>query len=68
MDRVAIKTIPEDADNEARADFLKEAKAMAKIRHSHIVSMVGLCLDQDHNKYFLVLELMEGGDLLSYLR
>ena len=65
---VAVKTTKENAGQSDKDDFLKEAKAMAKIRHSHIVSMIGLCLDQDHNKYFLVLELMEGGDLLSYLR
>ena len=68
MHRVAIKTIPEDADNEARTDFIKEAKAMSKIRHSHIVSMIGLCQDLETDQYFLVLELMEGGDLLSFLR
>jgi hypothetical protein len=39
---------------------------MAKLKHDHIVRMIGLCLDGDQT--LLVLELMEGGDLLSYLR
>ena len=39
---------------------------MSNFKHKHIISLLGVCLDND--PYFLLLELMEGGDLLSYLR
>ena len=39
---------------------------MANFDHENIVKLIGICLDNDPN--FLILELMEGGDLLTYLR
>ena len=39
---------------------------MWNFKHEHILSLIAICLDNDPN--FLILELMEGGDLLSYLR
>ena len=39
---------------------------MANFEHENIVELIGICLDNDPN--FLILELMEGGDLLTYLR
>ena len=49
-----------------KGEFLKEAKLMWNFKHEHILSLIAICLDNDPN--FLILELMEGGDLLSYLR
>jgi serine/threonine protein kinase len=37
VDRVAIKTMK---DNEAGAEFLKEASAMAKLKHDNIVRSI----------------------------
>ena len=54
------------ATAQAKDDFLKEAKSMANFDHENIVKLIGICLDNDPN--FLILELMEGGDLLTYLR
>jgi len=34
--------------------------------HPNIISLLGVCLDNEPQ--FLILELMEGGDLLKYLR
>ena len=64
--KVAVKTLRKGASVQAKEDFLKEAKAMANFEHENIVELIGICLDNDPN--FLILELMEGGDLLTYLR
>ena len=47
-------------------DFLREAKLMSQFKHPNILELLGLCIDNHPN--YLVLELMEGGDLLEYLR
>jgi proto-oncogene tyrosine-protein kinase ROS len=39
---------------------------MSNFKHDHILSLLGVCLDNDPQ--FIILELMEGGDLLSFLR
>jgi proto-oncogene tyrosine-protein kinase ROS len=39
---------------------------MSHFKHKHILRLLGVCLDADPN--FILLELMEGGDLLSFLR
>lgn len=61
-----LQTLAKGAKDEEKLEFLKEAQLMSNFRHKHIISLLGVCLDND--PYFLLLELMEGGDLLSYLR
>lgn len=39
---------------------------MSNFKHEHILRLLGVCLDNDPN--YIIMELMEGGDLLSYLR
>jgi len=39
---------------------------MSNFRHEHILQMLGVCLDRD--SVLIVMELMEGGDLLNFLR
>lgn len=39
---------------------------MANFKHEHILRLLGVCLDND--PHYIIMELMEGGDLLSYLR
>jgi len=46
--------------------LLEEAKLMNHFRHKHILRLLAVCLDGDSP--LLVLELMETGDLLKYLR
>ena len=53
-------------DKESKIDFLKEAKAMSRLKHENIVRLIGICVEDSRN--LLILELMEGGDLLKYLR
>ncbi|XP_050056431.1 proto-oncogene tyrosine-protein kinase ROS isoform X5 [Aphis gossypii] len=64
--RVAIKSLKEGATQCEVVEFLKEAKLMNNFKHKHILQLIGVCLDNDPN--FIIMELMEEGDLLSYLR
>ncbi|XP_025269270.1 proto-oncogene tyrosine-protein kinase ROS-like isoform X6 [Camponotus floridanus] len=63
---VAIKTLRKDASSREKKNLLKEAKLMNHFRHKHILRLLAVCLDGDSP--LLVLELMETGDLLKYLR
>lgn len=64
--RVAIKSLKEGATQCEIIEFIKEAKLMNNFKHKHILQLIGVCFDNDPN--FIILELMEEGDLLSYLR
>ena len=64
--RIAIKSLKEGATQYEVVEFLKEAKLMNNFKHKHILKLIGVCLDNDPN--FIIMELMEEGDLLSYLR
>ncbi|XP_072751260.1 proto-oncogene tyrosine-protein kinase ROS isoform X2 [Anoplolepis gracilipes] len=63
---VAIKMLRKDATLQEKTNFLQEARLMSHFRHKHVLRLLGVCLDTDSP--LLVLELMEAGDLLSYLR
>lgn len=54
------------ANNIEKVEFIEEAKLMMQFQHPHIIKLMGICLDTD--PCCLLLELMSGGDLLSYLR
>ncbi len=68
LDRtVAIKLIaPAHADDLADKRFLKEAKVVAGLRHPNIVSIydVGVLA----NKYYIIMEYLEGGDLKQHVK
>ncbi|XP_052809891.1 proto-oncogene tyrosine-protein kinase ROS-like isoform X2 [Mya arenaria] len=64
--RCAVKTLRKSASDQEKDEFLKEALLMSNFHHEHILSLLGVCLDNDPQ--FIILELMEGGDLLSFLR
>lgn len=63
---VAIKTLRKGASSQEKTEFLQEARLMSHFRHKHVLRLLGVCLDKDTP--LLVLELMQAGDLLSYLR
>lgn len=63
---VAIKMLRKDANSREKTEFLQEARLMSHFRHKHVLRLLGVCFDTDPP--LLVLELMEAGDLLSYLR
>ncbi|KAM9563851.1 proto-oncogene tyrosine-protein kinase ROS [Guaruba guarouba] len=64
--KVAVKTLKKGATDNEKSEFLKEAHLMSKFDHPHILKLLGVCLLNEPQ--YLILELMEGGDLLSYLR
>lgn len=54
------------ASDQEKSEFLQEAQLMSHFKHEHILQLLGVCLDND--PHFIIMELMEGGDLLTYLR
>lgn len=64
--RVAIKTLRKGATDQEKNEFLEEAKLMSNFKHKHILSLIGVYLDVD--ALYIIMELMQGGDLLSFLR
>lgn len=64
--RVAIKTLRKGATEQEKAEFLQEAQLMSNFKHEHILGLIGICFD--HDALYIIMELMQGGDLLSFLR
>ncbi|KAJ8291131.1 hypothetical protein GJAV_G00021730 [Gymnothorax javanicus] len=64
--QVAIKTLPEICSEQDEMDFLMEALIMSKFSHENIVRCIGVSLQSLPR--FILLELMTGGDLKSFLR
>lgn len=64
---VAVKTLPEySANKQAEMDFLMEALIMSKFKHKNIVRFIGICFEKMPR--FIILELLPGGDLKTFLR
>ncbi|MBI5514916.1 MAG: protein kinase [Deltaproteobacteria bacterium] len=65
--RVALKVLHAaiTADPVARARFLREGQAAARIRHPHVVELFDV--GQDDGRLFLVLEYLEGQSLSEFL-
>ena len=68
LDRtVAIKLIsPAKAGDLADKRFLKEAKVVAGLRHPNIVSIYDVGVLE--NKYYIIMEFLEGGDLKQHIK
>ncbi|MBN3298799.1 ALK kinase, partial [Amia calva] len=64
--QVAIKTLPEICSEQDEMDFLMEALIMSKFSHQNIVRCIGVSLQ--NLPRFILLELMIGGDMKSFLR
>ncbi|XP_062413159.1 ALK tyrosine kinase receptor isoform X2 [Pungitius pungitius] len=64
--QVAVKTLPEVCSEQDELDFLMEALIISKFSHQNIVRCVGVSLQAMPR--FILLELMTGGDLKSFLR
>ncbi|XP_006883284.1 PREDICTED: leukocyte tyrosine kinase receptor [Elephantulus edwardii] len=64
--QVAIKTLPELCSHQDELDFLMEALIISKFSHQNIVRCVGLSLRAAPR--LILLELMSGGDMKSFLR
>ncbi|XP_036338669.1 LOW QUALITY PROTEIN: protein sevenless [Rhagoletis pomonella] len=63
-EKVAIKSLRKGASE--FAELLQEAQLMSNFKHENIVRLIGICSDTE--SISIIMEHMEGGDLLSYLR
>ncbi|OWF55558.1 Leukocyte tyrosine kinase receptor [Mizuhopecten yessoensis] len=59
-------TLPMYSTEESEMDFLMEAMIMSKFIHPNIVKLLGVCFES-HPRY-IIIELLEGGDLKTFLR
>ncbi|XP_069055242.1 ALK tyrosine kinase receptor isoform X2 [Lepisosteus oculatus] len=64
--QVAVKTLPEVCSEQDELDFLMEALIISKFSHQNIVRCIGVSLQALPR--FILLELMAGGDLKTFLR
>lgn len=62
------QTLHKGANENERREFLQEAQLMSNFKHDNILRMIGICLYKNESLLYIVMELMESGDLLSYLR
>lgn len=65
-ERVAIKTLKKGASEHDKEEFLKEAQLMSNFKHEHIMRLIGVCFHAD--ELYIIMELMQGGDLQGFLR
>ncbi|XP_053134353.1 tyrosine-protein kinase Fer-like [Hemicordylus capensis] len=63
---VAVKTCRGCLDPETKEKFLMEARILRQCCHPNIVRIIGVCARKQ--PVFIVMELVTGGDLLSFLR
>ncbi|XP_022097389.1 tyrosine-protein kinase CSK-like isoform X2 [Acanthaster planci] len=64
--KVAIKQLKDDS--KAAQTFLAEASVMTKLRHPNLVQLMGVVLPSGQSPLLIVLEFMEKGNLVDYLR
>ena len=62
----AVKQMHAPVPDMELRQFVYEAKLLAALQHPHIVAVLGVCVDRQ--PHFIVLELMAGGDLKSFLK
>ncbi|XP_077377157.1 discoidin domain-containing receptor 2 isoform X2 [Festucalex cinctus] len=62
---VAVKTLREDANKNARNDFLEEIRIMSRLMDPNIVRLLAVCVDTD--PLCMITEYMENGDLNQFL-
>ncbi|XP_017691665.1 PREDICTED: tyrosine-protein kinase Fes/Fps isoform X2 [Lepidothrix coronata] len=63
---VAVKSCRENLPPELKAKFLQEARILKQYRHPNIVRLIGVCTQKQ--PIYIVMELVQGGDFLSFLR
>jgi len=61
---VAVKMLPLKTP-QAEHDFICEAVLMSKFNHPNIVQFIGVSFDK--HPWFIILELLAGGDLKQFL-
>lgn len=60
------QTLRPDASLPYKEEFVKEARLMSQFDNEYIVKLLGVCIDRD--PYYILIELMNQGDLVAFLR
>ncbi|XP_076320947.1 discoidin domain-containing receptor 2-like isoform X4 [Tachypleus tridentatus] len=63
---VAVKTLRQNASEQARNDFYKEVKILSRLRDPNIVHVLGVCTREE--PLGMIVEYMENGDLNQFLQ
>ncbi|KAM8893773.1 tyrosine-protein kinase Fes/Fps isoform 2-T2 [Spinachia spinachia] len=63
---IAVKSCKENLAPEQKSKFLMEARILKQYDHPNIVKLIGVCTQKQ--PIFIVMELVQGGDFLSFLR
>jgi tyrosine-protein kinase Fer len=63
---VAVKTCKQTLPEEQKRKFLQEGRILKQYDHPNIVKLIGICVQKQ--PIMIVMELVEGGSLLMYLR
>ncbi|XP_053172628.1 tyrosine-protein kinase Fes/Fps [Scomber japonicus] len=63
---VAVKSCKENLAPEHKNKFLMEARILKQYDHPNIVRLIGVCTQKQ--PIYIIMELIEGGDFLSFLR
>ncbi|CAI8017445.1 Tyrosine-protein kinase Mer [Geodia barretti] len=66
--QVAIKTIKNMQSNEQLDSFMAESLIMKDFQHSHVLSLLGVCLDAPDAPPYIVLPFMANGSVKEYLK
>ncbi|XP_026821320.1 tyrosine-protein kinase transmembrane receptor Ror-like [Rhopalosiphum maidis] len=65
---VAIKVLKDHTNLEAKEDFMREVEIMTYFRHPNILTLIGVCPQEDKCSPWMVFEFMAYGDLTEVLR
>jgi serine/threonine protein kinase len=65
-EKVAIKSVKQDAPLSQQQKIIVEALLMSKLSHKHVVGLVGIC--SVVQPFYIVTEFLVGGSLDDYLR
>lgn len=68
MNIFLYKKLKGDADNQEKLDLLKEAISLNTFNHPNLINFYGVLFDPINEPKYIILEYMNMGDLLTYLR
>jgi serine/threonine protein kinase len=67
---ILMKKLKNDANMIEKLDLIREAVSLNSFTHPNLIQLYGVCLDRncEGDPKYIILEYMNTGDLLSYLR
>ncbi|XP_061176438.1 uncharacterized protein LOC133185319 [Saccostrea echinata] len=65
---IAVKKLPTLCAEQTKAELFFEAVTLSKFNHPNIVRFLGISTDDQDRSMYLLLELMEGGELRTFIR